>query len=155
MYYLVHGELREETAGELRRLLHDGTIARQKPDGQEIVESMERAVVTESGVVEWSEVCYCATPLQHERSTVYDRFFDHLTTEPVEGYQSHVGRPFLEYLDGIASGAKPEPRRAHFTVASARRGFVPGIDPFKLNQLVDDLEVERFLAGSVSEPRRT
>ena len=168
MYYLVHGELREETAGELRRLLHDGTIARQKPDGQEIVESMERAVVTESGVVEWSEVCYCATPLQHERSTVYDRFFDHLTTEPVEGYQSHVGRPFLEYLDGIAktvvnevlrqgltSGAKPERCPARFTVASARRGFVPGIDPFKLDQLVDDLEVERFLARSVSEPRRT
>jgi hypothetical protein len=103
MHYRVRAQLREETAGELRRLLRDGTIGRQKPDGQEIVDAMQRAVVTEAGAIEWSEVCYCATPLQHERSTVYDRFFDHLTTEPVEGYQSHVGRPFLEYLDGIAN----------------------------------------------------
>ena len=76
MHYRVRAQLREETAGEFGRLLRDGTIARQKPDGQEIVESMERAVVTESGTIEWSEVCYCETPLQHERSTVYDRFFD-------------------------------------------------------------------------------
>ena len=103
MHYRVRAQLREETAGEFGRLLRDGTIARQKPDGQEIVESMERAVVTESGTIEWSEVCYCETPLQHERSTVYDRFFDHLTTEPVDGYQSHAGRPFLDYLDGLVS----------------------------------------------------
>ena len=102
MHYRVRAELRKETAGELRRLLQDGTIARQQPDGQEIVASMQRAVVTDDGVVEWSEVCYCPTPLQHERSTVYDRFFDNLLTEPVEGYQSHVGRRFLEYLDGLA-----------------------------------------------------
>ena len=106
MYYRVRAQLRGKTAGEFRRLLRDGAIARQKPDGQEIVESMERAVVTESGAVEWSEVCYCATPLQHERSTVYDRFFDHLTTEPIEGYESHVGRPFLDYLDGLAGSAR-------------------------------------------------
>ena len=55
------------------------------------------------GTIEWSEACYCETPLQHERSTVYDRFFDGLTTEPVDGYQSHDGRPFLDYLDGLAS----------------------------------------------------
>ena len=101
MYYRVRGRLREETAVEFRGLLRDGTIARQKPDGQEIVDSMARAVVTASGAVEWSEVCYCEAPLQHERSTVYDRFFDDLTTEPVDGYQSHVGRPLLDYLDGL------------------------------------------------------
>jgi plasmid stability protein len=72
----------------------------------------------------------------------------------------HAGKSFKTVVNevlrqGLTSGAKPERRRARFTVASARRGFVPGIDPFKLNQLVDDLEVERFLAGSVSEPRRT
>lgn len=106
MHYRVRGELREETAGELRRLLRDGTIARQQPDGQEIVDSMRRAVVTDDGLVEWSEVCYCPTPLQHERSTVYDRFFDHLTTEPVEGYQSYVGRRFLEYLDELAESPR-------------------------------------------------
>ena len=106
MHYRVRGRLREETAGDLGRLLRDGTIARQRPDGQEIVESLQRAVVTKDGVIEWSQVCYCQTPLQHERSTVYDRFFDNLTTEPVDGYQSHVGRPFLEYLDRRAESTR-------------------------------------------------
>lgn len=103
MYYRVRGTFREETAAEFRRALRGGTIARQQPDGQEIVESMRRAVVAEGGVIEWSEICYCPSPLQHERSTVYDRFFDNLTTEAVDGYQSHEGRPFLEHLDRLAA----------------------------------------------------
>ena len=85
MFYKVHGRFRRDTAAAFQRALLDGTIARQEPDGQEIVESMERAVVTEAGDVEWSEVCYCQRPLQHERATVYDRYFDDLTTEAVEG----------------------------------------------------------------------
>lgn len=105
MHYRVRAQLREETAGEFRRLLRNGAIARQRPDGREIVESMERAVVTETGAIEWSEVCYCETPLRHERSTVYDRFFDALTTEPIDGYRSHDGRPFLEHLDELAESA--------------------------------------------------
>ena len=103
MHYLVRARLREETAGELSRLLRDGTIARQRPDGPEIVASMERAVVTTSGEIEWSEVCYCQPPLQHERATVYDRFFDALTAAPVDGYQTHAGRPFLEHLHRLAA----------------------------------------------------
>ena len=46
MHYLVRARFREETAAELSRLLRDGTIARQRPDGPEIVASMQRAVVT-------------------------------------------------------------------------------------------------------------
>ena len=103
MFYKVRARLKKDGATELQRRLLDGVIGRQQPDGQEIVDSMQRAVVTNSGDVEWSEACYCETPLQHERSTVYDRFFDGLTTEPVDGYQSHDGRPFLDYLDGLAS----------------------------------------------------
>ena len=108
MHYLVSGQLRKDRAGTFRRALRDGTIARQQPDGQEIVESMERAVVTESGVIEWSEACYCPSPLQHERATVYDRFFDNLTTTLVEGYQTHAGRPFLAYLDGLVDSTQQQ-----------------------------------------------
>ena len=103
MHYLVRARLREDTAAELRRLLRDGTIARQRPDGPEIVASMERAVVTADGSVEWSEVCYCDPPLLHERTTVYDRFFDALTTTPDDSYQTHTGRAFLQHLDGLAA----------------------------------------------------
>lgn len=106
MHYLVTARLKPETAGALRAALDDGTIARQKPDGAEIVASMQRAVVRPDGAVEWSEVCYCSPPLAHERATVYDRFFTGLETEPVEDYRNHSGRPFLDWLDELAGTAK-------------------------------------------------
>ena len=43
------------------------------------------------------------------------------------------------------TGEKPVPDREPFTVDSVRCGFLPGIDPLKLNQLVDELEVDEFL----------
>ena len=46
---------------------------------------------------------------------------------------------------GLTLGDRPLARRSRFKVASARRGFLPGVDPLKLNQLVDELEVEAFL----------
>ena len=103
MYYRVRARFREETAGEFQRVLRDGTISAQQPDGREIVASMDRAVVREDGSIEWSSVCYCEPPLQHERSTVYDRFFEGLTTEAVDGYQPHAGRPFLAHLARLAA----------------------------------------------------
>ena len=72
----------------------------------------------------------------------------------------HAGKSFKTVVNevlrqGLSSGAKPEPHRKPFKVESARRGFAPGIDPFKLNQLVDELEVEQFLARTVRRPPRT
>lgn len=46
---------------------------------------------------------------------------------------------------GLMTGEKPAPAREPFRVASVRRGFLPGIDPLKLNQLVDELEADGFL----------
>lgn len=40
----------------------DGTIAKQQPDGPELVASMERAVVRAAGIIEWSEMCFCPSP---------------------------------------------------------------------------------------------
>ena len=105
MYYRVRARFREQTADEFRQALRD-TIPRQQPDGEEIVDSMRRAVVTADGAIEWSEVCYCLTPLQHERSTVYDRYFDDLTTETIEGYPAHEGEPFLAHLDRLAESMR-------------------------------------------------
>ena len=108
MFYKVRARLKADTAAELRRKLSDGTIAKQKPDGQEIVASMHRAVVTETGEIEWSEVCYCGRPLDHERTTVYDLHFDDLTTEVVDGYQQHEGKPFMAYLGELADVSRPK-----------------------------------------------
>lgn len=48
--------------------------------------------------------------------------------------------------NGLTTGATPLPETPRYLVESAPRGFLPGIDPLKLNQLVDDLETESFLA---------
>ena len=47
--------------------------------------------------------------------------------------------------NGLMTGEKPALEREPFRVPSVPRGFLPGIDPLKLNQLVDELETEGFL----------
>ena len=103
MIYRVIARFKTDTAAELRRRLDDGSIATQHPDGQEMVDSLHRAVVSESGDVRWSELCYCDPPLAHERATILDHYFDHIVTQPIEDYQEYDGRPFMEYLDAQAS----------------------------------------------------
>ena len=105
MFYIVTAHFKSETAAEFHRKLTDGTIASQKPDGSEIVESMRRATVGEEGLIRWSEVCYCPTPLEHERATVYDDHFEEIQTELVDGYVEFAGEPFMEHLERLASGA--------------------------------------------------
>jgi hypothetical protein len=98
MHYAVSGQFLSNKSTEFLQLLTEGTIASQKPDGKEIVASMQRAVVDQGGIVRWSEVCYCPTPLQHERATVYDHFFSELETREIDGYQEFTGQPFMQFL---------------------------------------------------------
>ncbi len=102
MVYHVRARLKEDTARDLFRKLNDGTVLEQKPDGAEIVRSMNRAVVTGNGTVEWSETCYCSTPLAHERATVYDHHFEGITTELLEDHKEYKGAPFMEHLSELA-----------------------------------------------------
>ena len=60
------------------------------------------------------------------------------------------GLPFKAVVNevlrrGLAAGEKPPAKRPPFRVEAAHLGFAPGVDPLKLNQLVDELEVDRFL----------
>ncbi len=102
MHYKIQACLIPDTAADFLRKLTDGTIENQKPDGKEIVASMQRAVVDDEGIVRWSEVCYCSTPLKHERETVYDHHFTDIETEEVEAYVQFDGKPLMEYLQNQA-----------------------------------------------------
>ena len=75
MIYNVRAKIIEEKLDEFYERLTDGTINNQLPDGEEIVSSMKRAVLTEPGLIEWFETCFCPNPLHHERETQYDSYF--------------------------------------------------------------------------------
>ena len=98
MHYTITARFKRETAAEFHRMLTDGTIEKQKPDGKEIVRSMRRAKVDHEGVVRWSERCFCPTPLQHEKETVYDHFFEDIETNEVEDHIEFEGEDFMQHL---------------------------------------------------------
>ena len=85
-------------AKEFHKKLTDGTIQRQRPDGPEMVNSMNRASIDGNGNVNWTELCYCPTPLMHERTTVYDLYFRDMTTEPIKNHKEFEGKSFMKRL---------------------------------------------------------
>ena len=98
MIYEVRARFKAGTALDFLEKLTDGTIQSLKPDGAEMVASMNRAVVTADGLVEWSEQCFCSTPLAHERATVLDTYFEDLSTVPIDDYCEYEGESFMGYL---------------------------------------------------------
>lgn len=51
---------------------------------------------------------------------------------------------------GLAADPSPGAAAPRFVVDAAPRGFLPGIDPLKLNQLADELDVEDFTRAHAS-----
>jgi hypothetical protein len=46
---------------------------------------------------------------------------------------------------GLATGDKPAPAREAFVVQAKSCGFLPGVDHLKLNQLLDEAEIDEFI----------
>ena len=99
MIYSVKARYIEKKIGEFYQKLTDGTIQNQKPDGQEIIDSMMRSKITEPGLIQWSEMCFCSPPLKHERETVYDNYLTEIQTEIIDDYIEFVGKPFFDFLE--------------------------------------------------------
>lgn len=98
MIYSVKAQYIEEKMDEFYQKLTDGTIQNQKPDGQEIIESMKRAKITKPGVIQWSEMCFCSPPLKHECETVYNQFLKDIETEVTDESVEHEGDSFMDFL---------------------------------------------------------
>ena len=101
MNYKVRATFVDEKLSKFYEELTDGTVQNQKPDGAEIVASMQRAMITSPGTVEWYETCYCPTPLAHERATVYDRFLADIETAPLDQLAEIDGKSFWEHMKRI------------------------------------------------------
>ena len=59
-----------------------------------------------------------------------------------------LDKPFRQVVnDALRRGMSPAPRedRPRFRVRPHHGGFAPGVDPLRLNQLYDELEVDDFL----------
>jgi hypothetical protein len=53
---------------------------------------------------------------------------------------------------GLLTGERPaETGRPAFAVQPEACGFLPGVDPLRLNQLVDQIELDRFVVGQVQD----
>jgi len=98
MIYSIKARFCFEKMKEFYQKLTDGTIENQKPDGAEILSSMKRAKITQPGVIEWSEMCFCTPPLKHERHTVYDHFLTDFETQIIDDYVEFEGESFFDYL---------------------------------------------------------
>jgi len=98
MIYSVKARYMEKKMGEFYQKLTDGTIQNQKPDGHEIVNSMKRAKITKPNVIQWSEMCFCSTPLKHERETVYNNFLTDLETNAIDDYVEYEGIFFYGFF---------------------------------------------------------
>jgi hypothetical protein len=99
MFYSIKAQYIEEKMGEFYEKLIDGTIQNQKPDGQEIVNSMKRAKITAPKTIQWSEMCFCHTPLKHERETIYNHFLNDLETQTIDDYVEFDGELFFGFLE--------------------------------------------------------
>lgn len=70
------------------------------------------------------------------------------------------GRSFKDVVNqtlrqGLQTGARlAASDRKPFTVQPEACGFLPGIDPLRLNQLVDQLETDRFVLGHAQDTGR-
>lgn len=101
MIYSVKARFDPKKMPEFYRKLTDGTILNQKPDGQEIIESMKRARIVEPNMIYWTEMCFCSPPLKHERRTVYDHFLTDMEIKIVDDYMEFEGKSFMEYLQNL------------------------------------------------------
>lgn len=99
LIYSVKAQYIEGKMDEFYQKLTDGTIQNQKPDGQEIIDSMKRAKITAPKTIQWSEMCFCSPPLKHERATIYNHYLTDLETKTVSDYVEFDGKSFFDFLE--------------------------------------------------------
>ncbi|PHS35308.1 MAG: hypothetical protein COB07_13260 [Sulfurovum sp.] len=100
MLYKVKAKIDKLKMKTFYTALTDGSISEQEPDGAEIVNAMQKAVKTEPDTLEWYETCHCATPLKHERETVYDKYLCDIETTLVYEIKDDIkGSSFWDCLE--------------------------------------------------------
>jgi len=98
MIYKVQARFIEGKREEFYKLINSVKLKIQWPDGPYIIGAMKKATIDSSGLVRWTELCYCPSPLWHERKTVYDKFFTDMETEVVDKHEDFEGESFIDSI---------------------------------------------------------
>ena len=75
MRYLVKARVKTGQEQPLLRAIEAGTLGRGSVAGDEYLDNMSQARVTQDGVCSWVETCFCSTPLQEERA-YWEQYFE-------------------------------------------------------------------------------
>ena len=67
MRYLVKAKVKAGQEKGLLEAIESGSLGQSSAAGDEYLEDMQKARITEDGVCAWVEVCFCSTPLEEER----------------------------------------------------------------------------------------
>ena len=78
MRYLVKAKVKDGLKRSVLRAITTGELGRGSIAGDEYTYDMEQARLSEDGSVHWVETCFCATPLQEERS-YWEQYFELLS----------------------------------------------------------------------------
>jgi hypothetical protein len=125
MRYLVKARVKPGREKALIEAIDSGTLGKGSVAGDEYEHNMQQARLAADGSAHWVETCFCATPLQEEK-TYWEEYFDFVSikdaharrncrdvngTEPwaccecdctqrLEERLSRSGEPFLKTLRG-------------------------------------------------------
>ena len=100
MLYKVKAKIDKLKMKAFYTVLTGGTVFDQEPDGAEIINAMQKAVMTGDDRLEWYETCHCITPLKHERETVYDKYLNDIETTLVDEVKDDLkGTSFWDCLE--------------------------------------------------------
>ena len=102
MLYKVQAKIIKDKMKDYFEALTHGNIEMQKPDGSFIIKAMKDACMIDDETITWYEACYCCTPFQHERETVYDDYLYDFKTKLVYEVKDDIqGDSFWSYLEEV------------------------------------------------------
>ena len=102
MLYKVKAKIKPDKLKDFFAALTDGSIEAKRPDGTTMLKAMKEAKMIAKDTLEWYEACYCATPLRHERETVYDTYLSGFETTLVYEVSDDIeGNLFWDYLEEV------------------------------------------------------
>ena len=80
MRYHVKARVKHGAEQSLQQAIADGSLGRGSIAGDEYLYDLQHARLSDDGVAQWVETCFCATPLAEERP-YWEKYFELLSVQ--------------------------------------------------------------------------